>query len=231
MFNLLVNSTTYLKSRFNSSFRCVIILALAGNFLLSGCAHKGSHYEKQCNSRAYLQNDLQSYISSRFPSSSPVRMAIIPFSVPANVAAFDAERPGLGNELAWKVHASMLGQNIVPIVEVFNRQDWPGKKEEFFTGNFGAIGYAREAEYDLVMVGLLENMQNLNQMSAFTKIIDTDSGVTAWYSRSVVSAPVQRPYRGGRLEMFIPTGRPDLLPIASLTEDLAYCIVDSIAAY
>jgi len=31
--------------------------------------------------------------------------------------------------------------------------------------------------------------------------------------------------------MFIPTGRPDLLPIASLTEDLAYCIVDSIAAY
>jgi len=231
MFNLLVNSATYLKSRFSSSFHCVIFLALAGIFLFSGCAHKSPHYETQCNSRAYLQNDLESYLKSRFPSGSPVRMAIIPFSVPANVAAFDAERPGLGNELAWKVHAAMLSQNLVPIVEVFNRQDWPGKKEEFFTGNFNAIALARAAEYDLVMVGLMENMRNLHEMGAYTKIIDTDSGVTAWYSRSIVSEPRPRVYRGGRLEMFIPTGRPDILPITPLTESLAYCIVDAIASY
>jgi len=111
-------------------------------------------------------------------------MAIIPFSVPANLSAMNAEQTGLGNDLAWQIHALLLDSGEVPIVEVLNRQDWPAKKEEFFTGNFGALSMAREAGYDLVMVGLVEKQNSLSTLSAYSKILDVDSGVTVWYGKT-----------------------------------------------
>src|SRR4051812_36516187 len=128
-----------------------ILTALAG-FCLCSCSFLYNRYAESCNSHAYLQRGLYAYINSRYHYNSPVRMAIIPFSVPANISADNSERPGLGNELAWKIHAQLLATGQIPIVEVLNRQDWPNKKEEFFTGNFGAIAMAREAGYDLLMV-------------------------------------------------------------------------------
>lgn len=113
-------------------------------------------------------------------------MAVIPFSVPANISTFSTDRPGLGNELAWEVHARLLETQSIPIVEVLNRQDWPGKRDEFFSGNFGAISVAREAGYDLVMVGYVAPVQSLNRLSAHTKIIEVESGITLWYGETVV---------------------------------------------
>lgn len=137
-----------------------------------------------CKSHAYVRLGLADYISTRFRSNAPVRMAIIPFSAPANLSFYSNEQPGVGNQLAWAVQQNLLGSGAVPIVEVLNRHDWPGKKEEFFTGNFGAIATARDAGYDLVLVGNLEPMQAAEMLSARTKLIEVESGITVWYGNT-----------------------------------------------
>ncbi|MCB0340129.1 MAG: hypothetical protein KDD53_11020, partial [Bdellovibrionales bacterium] len=127
--------------------------------------------------------DLNEYISKRFPLKAPVRMAVIPFSVPANLSGYSDEHPSVGSKLAWKIHSLLLTTGRVPIVEVFNRQDWPGKKEEFFVGNFGAISNALEAEYDLVLIGYVEPLSTSHGMTIYSKVIDVDGGITVFYGR------------------------------------------------
>ncbi|MCO6432304.1 MAG: hypothetical protein J5J00_15730 [Deltaproteobacteria bacterium] len=166
----------------------VIVLTLAATLLTTGCSYVRSRYGEQCNSRAYLNSSLADFINSRFHSNSQVRMAVIPFSTEANLSPRGSEFPGLGDQLAWKVHAELLQAEAMPIIEVFNRQDWPGKKEEFFTGNFGALSMAREAGYDLVLVGLVERQKGIQSMSAFTKVMDVDSGITVWYGKTTASS-------------------------------------------
>lgn len=170
------------NSRFFISSRA-IILTLLFCFSATGCAFIQKRYGEHCNSRAYTQIILADYIRARYVSGSQVRMAVIPFSVPANISYRNIELPGLGNEMAWMVKAEMLRSGIVPIVEVLNRQDWPGKKEEFFTGNFGAIEMARDAGYDLALIGFIDPINSLESASASVKIIDVESGVTIWYGQ------------------------------------------------
>ena len=68
----------------------------------------------------------------------------------------------------------------VPIVEVLNRPDWPGKKDEFFSGSFGAISLARQAGYDLLMVGYIEPLTSAHAIKSYTRVIETESGITIW---------------------------------------------------
>ncbi len=164
----------------NGSFRA-IILTLLLSFSATGCAFIHERIGEHCKSRAYTKTILADYITTRYVSGSPVRMAVIPFSVPANISYRDTERPGWGSMLAWSVQAEMLRTGIVPIVEVLNREDWPGKKEEFHTGNFGAIEMARDAGYDLVLVGYISPPRSQERITASVKIIDVDSGITVWY--------------------------------------------------
>ncbi len=146
-----------------------------------GCSLINSRFGESCKWHANVQLVLEDYINKRFPSHSPVRMAVIPYSTQANLSAYNVERPGVGNEMAWTIQKILLSRGIVPIVEVLNRQDWPGKKEEFFTGNHGAIAQAREAGYDLLMVGYVEPARSLDRLVVQSKLIEAESGITIWY--------------------------------------------------
>lgn len=161
--------------------------------VLSGCYLLEDNLElptinikKSCKNRAHTNLGLSDFISTRFHRGAPVRLGIMPFSVPANLSAYNTEQPGIGQRLAWSVRSNMISKEEIPIIEVFNRPSLPGHKDEFFTGNFGAISLAREAGYDLVMVGYLEPTRSLNNAILHTKIIEAEGGITVWFGESEV---------------------------------------------
>ncbi len=162
----------------------VIFLTLSLSLGLSSCSYIQSNYAEVCKSRAYVKTDLLDYISTRYHMDAPVRMGIYPYSVPANLSNYNSERPGVGEDLARLVHSEMLLSGDIPLVEILNRKDWPGKKEEFFSGNFGAIAQGREAGYDLVLIGFVDRQTDMSSIKAYSKLIDTESGVTLWYGET-----------------------------------------------
>ncbi len=182
-----------------------------------------------CKFRAYVHQPIEDWLNSRYQAKSPVRVAIIPFSVPANFTTESDERTGLDLELATVLQQELLRRGSFPIVEVFNRQSWPGKKEEFFKGNFGAISLAREASYDLVLVGLLEPLRSIDEITAYSKLIEVESGLTLWFGR--VSANSARPdLRLAAATLGLTNRRPDLLSSAALSQELAGCIAGLVSA-
>jgi hypothetical protein len=213
----IINRASFV-SRLSAS---VMFLTLSSG--LCGCLLLERRYGETCNTRAYAWTDIEGFINQRFTPHSPVRMAIIPFVTPANLAQRDNELPGLGNQLAWSVQRELLSTEVFPVVELLNRQDWPGKKEEFFTGNFGAISYSRDAGYDLVLIGYLEPQSRLDTWTIHTKLIEVDSGITLWYGTSQVST-----MRKDMLEVSSTLGltnrRPDLLYTDALLGEAAACI-------
>ncbi len=217
-----------MKSGLKENLRRVKIMTLVVTSLCVGaCSFINSQFRESCNSRAHVQIVLADYISRRYSSRSPVRLAIIPFSVPANLTSRGQNQPGLENELAARVQQYLLANGTLPIVEVFNRQDWPGKKGEFFTGNFGALAMAREANYDLVLVGLLDGMRDIDTMTAHAKLVEVESGITLWYATSTASS------KRSNLDsvadsLWINAREPNRLYIDKITDKLADCIVDSL---
>ncbi len=163
--------------------RVIILTTLIQN---SGCALLGRHVGEWCKTRAYVKTDIEGYINQRFTAKSPVRVGVIPFSVPANLSNRSAQMPGLGNKLAWAVQRKLLATEVFPIIEVLNREDWPRKKEEFFAGNFRALAYGRDAGYDMIVVGYMEPLYRLDTWTVHTKIIEVASGTTLWYGSSTV---------------------------------------------
>jgi hypothetical protein len=216
-------------SRAMSTLRRVIVLtclrgiAVGTTLSTAGCAFLGNHVGEWCNTRAYVRTDLTAYIDQRFTPKSPVRVGVIPFEVPANLSARSAQMPGLGNQLAWAVHRNLLATEVFPIIEVLNREDWPRKKEQFFTGNFGALQFARDAGYDMIVVGYLEPIYRLDTWNVHTKIIEVDSGTTVWYGSSKVYTN-----RSDMLEVSSFIGmtdrRPDIYWNDKLLETVAQCI-------
>lgn len=213
-----------LEIRFKAGVK---FLTLAMTLLGSGCSFLHEHSTESCNSRAYVRAPIDHFLSTRFRSENQARMAVIPFTTAANLSGHESQRAAFGEELAWKVHAHLMESGVFPIVEVMNRRDWPGKKDEFFTGNFGALSMARAAGYDLVLIGYLDPIQTLDTLTASTKLIDVESGVTLWYGKT--SATTQRPTLqrlGSRL--WLREERPDQLYLPELTEALTSCIVREI---
>jgi hypothetical protein len=184
--------------------------------------HYQDYYGEECNSRAYLRNPVASFISKRFPLGSPVRMAIIPFSVPANLSAYNNELPGLGNKISWLLQTEILGTGEVPIVEVFNRQDWPGKKEEFHAGNHEALAKARAAGYDLVLVGVIENLKGLDSLTAHSKLIEVENGISLWNGRVQVDSNRDR-LAHHRDFIGAERARPSDIFTEEILEELAAC--------
>lgn len=189
----------------------------------SSCSYLNRHVGESCNTRAYVRTDFEGFINQRFTPRTPVRMAVIPFDAPANLAGKDNELPGIGNRVAWGVQRELLGTEVFPVVEVLNRQDWPGKKEEFFAGNFGALSYARAADYDLVLVGNIEPITRVDEYVVHSKIIEVESGITLWYGTSRVVSN-----RADMLAVSSSFGltdeRPDLIPTDPLVNQAAECI-------
>ena len=199
-------------------------LTLLSLSLAAGCSLTRHYVNDPCKSRAYIRTVIPDYVSTRFQSNAPVRVAIVPFSVPANVAGMNNELPGLGNDLAWKIHERFVDSNVFPIVEVFNRQDWPRKKEEFHTGNFGAIASARDAGYDLVFVGNVDPMKSLDELSATTKLIETESGTTVWFGQTTARSEA-RNINKSLSNYYLADRVPSTFDLGGLEEDLSRCIV------
>jgi hypothetical protein len=193
----------------------------------TSCSYIYGRYGETCNSHAYLNRVLNEHISSRFYKHAPVRLAIIPFSTPANLSVRNAESPGLGNEMAWQIHRYLLASEEVPIVEVLNRQDWPAKKDEFFTGNYGALNMARDANYDLVLVGLVEQQKALDTLVVYSKVIDVESGVTVWYgkTRAVTN---RREFDDWTWHFGMTSKDPSALYFDTLIDKTSQCIVKAV---
>lgn len=209
--------------------RTAKILACLFTAVLAGCSTLQQPHDQGCNSHAYVNAILADYISRQYHRHTPPRMAIIPFSVPANVAYKNIELPGMGHKLAQRLHAYMLQSEVVPVVELVNRADWPGKKEEFFTGNFGALSQARAAGYDLVLVGYLEPRHGLTSLSAYSKLIDVNSGITVWYGKTEVHETAGL-YEQSKSWLGLKKRRPAEIPTAMLVNDLASCITIDIVS-
>lgn len=213
----------------NSIKSKVKILTVLAGISLCSCSFVYDRYGESCKSHAYLHRGLHEFINSRFHYNSQVRMAVIPFSVPANLSAIDSERPGLGNQIAWQVHGHLLKSGEVPIVEVFNRQDWPYKKEEFFTGNFGGISMAREAGYDLLLVGSIEPSRDRDEMISHVKILEVESGITVYYGKISTSTLRRNMHELGS-KLWLNDEVPSLMYTDELTQSLARCIIKAVLA-
>ncbi|HMO16561.1 MAG TPA: hypothetical protein PKA63_02035 [Oligoflexia bacterium] len=157
-------------------------------FLLSGCSLTilPNQYEG-CKFRAYINNPFVDYVSSRFEKDNVPRVAIIPFDVPENFSPPFNPNLRFGHRLAQSLQEGFLARGESMIIEVFNR-DWPGKRIDFSAGNFQAIRQARDAGYDFVVVGLMEEFTNDLKMRVHTKVIDTDNSITVWYGTTDVTS-------------------------------------------
>jgi hypothetical protein len=208
-------------SLWNTIFcRVIVLTCLVGT---TSCSVLGRHAGEWCKTHAYVRTDLAGYINQRFIPNQPARIGVIPFEVQANLASRGSQMPGLGNQLTWAIHRRLLETEVFPIIEVLNREDWPRKREQFFTGNFGALRFAADAGYDMVVVGYLEPLVRLDTWTVHTKLIEVSSGTTLWYGTSTVYT-----MRPDMLEVSSRLGltdrRPDILNTNELTEEIAKCI-------
>ncbi len=201
---------------------CVISLTLIT--LSSGCAFLGRHLAETCKTRAYVRTDLQGYISQLFTPNSPVRLGVIPFSAAATVAGRGDELLGIGNQIATTVQQELLRTQLFPIIEMLNRQDWPGKKEDFFSGNFAALAYSRDAGYDLMLVGYLEPMDRIDTYRLHTKLVEVESGTTLWFGTTTA---VTNRHDMWEVSSFVglTDRRPDLIYTTELVSTVARCAV------
>ncbi|MFN8388883.1 MAG: hypothetical protein U0136_01175 [Bdellovibrionota bacterium] len=154
-------------------------------------------------------------------------MAVLPFDVPETFAPPGNDAVNYGRELARKFEMELHSAGTVPIVELFDRDRWPGKREEFFKGNYRAIELARAAGYDLVLVGYLEELRDPTMMTIYTKIIDTQNQVTVWSAQTIVYSDA-RTIRTGMSKLELVKERPELFHFPERTDEVARCTVDSI---
>ncbi len=190
---------------------------------LTSCAYVQRNVVDDCKNRAFIGTNLRSFITSRFHNPEAVRLGIVPFSSAANLS------PEIGRTLATRVHQEMLPAGDVAIIEIFNRQDWPGKSEEFYSGNYGAISIAREAQYDLVMVGMLAPMTRLDELTVDLKIIEVESGTTAYYGRSTFNTR-QDDVNSALDSLWMSTRKPSALVTPMVVDKLARCAVHGMRA-
>lgn len=130
---------------------------------------------------------MESFISSRFSRDAPVRLGVVPFSAPANVAGTSDRRAGLGFRLASILQGKLLEYQTIPIVELIPRDDWPGKRRDFYEGSHDAIALGREMGFDLILVGVITDY-SLDHLSFSGRILETEAGITVWYGTAQISS-------------------------------------------
>jgi hypothetical protein len=207
-------------SNFRHNLRVLLLTgALATS---SSCSVVDDFYGESCKTHAYIHQSIGEYVVSQISHDSPARMAIIPFTVPANLSPSSPHQESLGFALARKIHAHFLGFEWIPIIEVMNRRDWPGMREEFFTGNYGAIAQAREAGYNLILVGYLEIGDSLTSATLLTKVIDVESGITISYIKAE-GVSLRRSLRQSGKTLRSEKWIPSLFELGLLYEELSQC--------
>lgn len=164
------------------SFACLLLT------LNVGCAWIKPPKTIDCNNRAILRVPLEELLAERFELGAQVRMAVVPFSTPPNMPGTMVGYVDPGVIIASEIQREILHAGVVPIVEVFNRTAWPRKREEFYTGNFGAISRARAAGYDLLLVGELLPTSGMSQVRLLGKLISVSDGVTVWFGETAAES-------------------------------------------
>jgi len=205
----------------------VKLLTIAFVVSLTSCAYIKQRTLYECKTHAYVETVIEDYLSRRYQSAAPVRMGIIPLVVSVNLTQKPFQYRGLGNELAYQIQAQFLNRETVPIVEVLNREDWPGKKDEFYTGNFGALSQAREAGYDLILVGIVDDYNPTKEIIASTKVIEVESGITLWYGKTT-SHTLSKGYLRAADYLGIEEHNPSKSFGAELSQELTKCIANEI---
>lgn len=182
-----------MKYLYPCSYRLPRLFIIGGLLLLTGCSIRILPWIGQdCRIRADIDENIQDYIKARYDTSTPKRFAILPFDVPENFYS-PGNLPGsinnnLSQELARKLQTALLGTQEFGIIEVFDRQVWQGKRDEFFRGNYSAIEQARYAGYDFLIVGMLEPLVDDHTFKIQTKLIDLSNSATVWSGLTEVSS-------------------------------------------
>ncbi len=178
--------------------------------------------------RTYLNVGMTDYLNKHY-AGQPTRMAIFPFDVPEKFVLSRQQDRNFGVELAELFQRELLRSGELHIVELFDRDNWPGKRSDFFSGNYEALDMARNAGYDLVLVGRMEDIVNDEDITVVTKIIDTSNGVTLWSSKTV-SYSKARPLNDTFADLSYGgvKRRPELFHFPERTERVAVCTVERI---
>lgn len=202
---------------------CAIVLTWC-----AGCAAADfPQGTEDCKFWTYINVGWLDYLKVRYNSQPFVRIAIIPFDVQESFAPPGNESLHYGRELARRFQSELQSTQELSIVEVFNQDRWPGKREEFFIGNHRAIQLARDAGYDFVIVGYLEELKNAEEMNLFTKVIDTSNGVSVWYGKTMAFSR-KRAIRDFFVDARLAQRRPELFYFSERAGELAFCAVDQI---
>ena len=198
--------------------------------MCEGCTFtKIPYVDPQCNIQAHIDQRFVDYLSHRFQKGSTPRIAIIPFDVPANFSPVNNPELRFGFKLAEIFQRKILAKGEKLIVELFNRDEWPGKSLDFSTGNYTAIKQARDAGYDLVLVGKFENIVDSQVLSIQSKIIETESTNTIWFGTSQsFSKEAQTKGFLNFLSRGVYPLREDVFHISERTEALVSCTVDRV---
>lgn len=170
--------------------RTLNLIALLSLILLSfnGCPLRKLPVQSEtCKIQAYVDQSFVNYLSSRYKRGNSPRVAVIPFDVQENFSPPMNPNLRFGTKLAQGFQQQFLARNENIIVEVFLR-DWPGKRLDFTAGNFQAIQYAKDAGFDFVVVGFVEDMVNDLKMRVHTKVIDVNDSLTIWYGTTDVKS-------------------------------------------
>ncbi len=229
MANLLI-SNTYPKRSFLQRAKLLTLSAL----FLFGCSFLeplhpefGDAITDGCNNRASVRLPLDQYITDRYPRGSLLRLGIFPFSTSAKLAYSTDGFSSFGERIAEDFQSVFLRSGKVGVAEVFDPQDWPEKKTEFFKGNYGSIAWGKQAGYDLILVGYLDRQRGIDELHAYAKLIDVNLGVTVWYGESTVGE-VKYQTKHGDPWWFFGSRRLDKLPIHELREKLVSCLAENV---
>lgn len=214
-----------IKANIQTQSILVFLTILLG---VCGCsAQRLPREEGECKIQAYVNAVLPSYLSNRYHSEKPARSAVVPFDVPESFAPGGVQSMHYGRELANILQRELLRSAEMGIVEVFNRDRWPGKRSEFFTGNHGAISLARNAGYDFVVVGYLDEVVDDKALTFFTKVIDTSNNITVWYARTLVTFWGRKNRQDlSELSKGIIKSQPELFYFPERAELFANCTVE-----
>ena len=166
------------------------------------------------------------YITNQFYSENPIRLAIIPFSAQENFSRVNSNLPSIGSEMARYAQAYLLESGEVPVVEIFEPRAWPGKRDEFFTGNPQAINLAREAGYDFIFIGYLERLQSYTKLSLLGKLIDVQNGITIWYGKSDLGEIKYKTHQGDIWGWF-GERRLDKIDLNAQLQTVTKCLVNN----
>jgi hypothetical protein len=118
-----------------------------------------------------------------------VRAGFFAFDLPATFAQFRSLQGDPGLALAVRFKEELQRRGVLSAAEIIPEKPWPGKREDFLTGNFQAIQIARQAGFDLLFLGFVEDLRSKDELSLTTKAIDLRTQATIWYARTTLVSP------------------------------------------